>query len=223
MRTSGSKLDRSCKTSQRITRHAPSRPLFIAGEPIPTSVVLAPEQRRGPRGGGPVSWSGDGGDLFGARGPGMKRLVNVYCDEVRPVPLETDGQNEEWAYIGVLIVAVEFQDDLLRALLNSRCGNPSRRNWGSCAQDYGFHERNNTEVHYKGLNSGPVFSIADRWLNFLLADQSLTWFYILGINFTRLDRARFGCPKGPAAYSRIYNRFFRTAVLRCKRSRNSPL
>ena len=107
--------------------------------------------------------------------------LNLYCDEIKEVKIEdkTFG-NEKWAYIGVLIVPVMRQDELITNLLDKRCGNPDTpRPWGSCNTPCRYHEKNNKEVHYSDCNEMDVYFIADRWLDFLLNDKHLTYFYIV--------------------------------------------
>jgi hypothetical protein len=52
--------------------------------------------------------------------------VSLYCDEIKEVPFVSfDGAVEYWVYLGMLIVAEHRKDELLKSLLNKRCGNPN--------------------------------------------------------------------------------------------------
>ena len=103
--------------------------------------------------------------------------LNLYCDEIKEVEIYDDiFGNEKWAYIGVLIVPDLKQQELLLNLLNKRCGNPNKpKKWGSCEPLCQYHEKNDKEVHYTSLTSKDVYFIAERWLDFLLGDNSLTY------------------------------------------------
>ncbi len=111
-----------------------------------------------------------------------------------------------------------MKSELIENLLDRRCGNPVPRKWGKCLPLCEFHEKNDKEVHYQELGRADIFHIASRWLDFFLADRSLTYFYILGINFSRLNFDFFGEVKGAERYYRIYNRFFRMALQKSVKS-----
>jgi len=127
--------------------------------------------------------------------------LNLYCDEIHEQTIrdETFG-DEKWAYIGILIVPVEREEELILNLLNKRCGNPDPQPWATCSPLCKFHSKNDKEVHYNRVDSMNEYFIADRWLDFLLYDISLTYFYILGINLTNLDYRYFGVNRGNGKY-----------------------
>lgn len=150
-----------------------------------------------------------------------KIRINLYCDEIEEVNIHDPiTGDEKWIYIGVLIVPVSLQEKLILTLLNRRCGNRSKlkKAWGDCENQCEYHEKNNKEVHYHGCDSHDIFFIAERWLEFLMQDRKLTYFYILGIDLGTLDLSYFGDVGGYKAFERIYNRFFRTAILKSVKS-----
>ena len=146
--------------------------------------------------------------------------INLYCDEIKEVIIQDSVfGNEKWAYIGVLIVPILNQDALISNLLNKRCGNKSAiKQWGGCQKVCLYHEKNDKEVHYQKCDSADIYYIADRWFDFLLQDRKLTYFYVLGIDLSNLDYSFFGKASGKQIFSRIYNRFFRTAILKSVKS-----
>jgi hypothetical protein len=146
--------------------------------------------------------------------------LSLYCDEIKEVHIRDPlFGNEKWAYIGVLIVPAGDQRELVCRLLDRRCGNPDgAKKWGSCAPECSHHARNDKEVHYRQIDSADKFFIASRWLDFMLADTTLTRFYILGIDLSKLDYARFGQGTASERFRRVYNRFFRTAILKSVKS-----
>jgi len=145
--------------------------------------------------------------------------LQLFCDEVKESVLRNPyGENETWVYLGILIVPTYMKSELIENLLDRRCGNPAPKKWGQCLPLCEFHEKNDKEVHYQELGRADVFHITSRWLDFFLADRSLTYFYILGINFSRLNFDFFGEVKGAERYYRIYNRFFRMALQKSVKS-----
>jgi len=146
--------------------------------------------------------------------------LNLYCDEIKEVSIRDSlFRDEKWAYIGILIVPNSIEKELISHLLDNRCGNPTRQiKWASCSPPCRFHAKNDKEVHYQTLDSKDEFFIGSRWLEFLLQDTILTYFYILGINLTYLDYSCFGEAKPSVRFERIYNRFFRTAISKSVKS-----
>jgi hypothetical protein len=142
--------------------------------------------------------------------------LKIFCDEII---------TEEWIYLGALIVPYEIEEKLLHDLLNLRCGNPKRDwEWASCSPQCSYHKKNDTEVHYQEVEkSKNKFYVAQKWIKYILNDRNLTCFYILGIDLKRLNISLFGQSKQQNA---IYNRFFRTAILKSLKiyfSRNSEI
>ncbi len=147
--------------------------------------------------------------------------LNLYCDERIQERLEDDMLERVpayWDYTGMLLVPASIEDELVRRLLNARCLSETPHPWGTCQPPCRFHDKNNTEVHYQELDSGHKFRVASAWLDFLLdnnlRDLGLVYFYILGIDRSKLDFDRFGPRTQVDRDLTIYNRFFRTAVLR---------
>ena len=164
-------------------------------------------------------------NLGGVTGPIVGTMVSsvrlsLYCDEIKEVHIRDPVfGNEKWAYIGVLIVQASAEQELIARLLERRCGNPlGGKKWGGCSPQCAYHAKNNKEVHYQELDSVDKYFIASRWLDFMLADTSLTHFYILGIDLSKLDFARFGEGTPAERFRRVYNRFFRTAILKSVKS-----
>jgi hypothetical protein len=149
-------------------------------------------------------------DLFNYRKP--KSLVNLklFCDELK--------LKDKWLYIGILIVPEFIEKDLISKLLNNRCNHPAdNKVWGQCSPPCPYHQKNNKEAHFKEIsNSKDKYFIAERWIKYLLKDRKNIYFYILGINLNNLDRSYFGDKKGQLDI--IYNRFFRTAILKSVKS-----
>ena len=151
-----------------------------------------------------------------ATGDGNPIRVNLYCDEIKETTIrDLVFGNEKWAYIGMLVVPVAFHSTLLDGLLDSRCSHFSgSKRWGACRPECRFHAANNKPAHYSEADTGEILRVADRWLDFLLRDYEFTHFYILGIDLSNLDYSRFGEARGSVRWGRIYNRFFRTALLK---------
>jgi len=143
----------------------------------------------------------------------------LYCDERVKDHLEDDllgGAPAVWDYIGILLVPESRRIELLSRLLDARCLSDARRPWGCCPTPCRFHDANNTEVHYNEIDKTPKFRVASAWLDFLLQnnqeDLGLVYFYILGVDRSKLDLDRFGPRSQRDRDITLYNRFFRTAV-----------
>lgn len=111
--------------------------------------------------------------------------MKLFCDETG---------TDSWLYMGILIVSKIIEQELLQDLLNSRCGNPDgNKVWEKCTPLCRFHNKNDTEVHFIEIErSKNKYFVAQRWLNYLLNDRENIYFYILGIDFTKLDKSKFG-------------------------------
>lgn len=141
-------------------------------------------------------------------------ILNLYCDEIKEYPLTIPYTNisEKWTYIGILIVPNFVLNKLYRDLINMRCLSQPPKTWGSCLEHCRFHDLNNTEIHFQKVNDTTKFKIASKWIEYWHNDRENIYFYILGINLTKLDMDKFG-PRGQKdKHSIIYNRFFRTAL-----------
>ncbi len=145
--------------------------------------------------------------------------LNLYCDEVKPEEVkDLPFEPQRWAYIGMLVVPTDYEPVLLQRLLDLRCGSGVTKTWGECDPPCKYHAANDKEVHFAELKDGPTFRVAQRWMNFLMEDRALTHFYVLGIDLGKLDLRCFGEGADHEVFMRIYNRFFRTAVLRAVKS-----
>jgi len=151
--------------------------------------------------------------------------VTLYCDEIVNVRLEDDilgGEPEYWDYIGILAVPESKREALLKKLLNARCLNPDNEVWEGCESRCRWHDDNNTEVHYTDLDDTKKYKIACSWVDLLIQNGKRNWdliyFYILGLNRSKLDLERFGPANQQNRDVTIYNRFFRTAVQKSTKS-----
>lgn len=140
--------------------------------------------------------------------------VSLYCDEIKECHLKLPftETNEKWTYIGILIVPEDISSKLYSDLTNMRCLAEPPKQWNSCKVKCKWHSNNNTEIHYQGINDSTKFKIASKWVDYWLHDKKYIYFYILGINLTKLDIEKFGPTGQQDRHSTIYNRFFRTAI-----------
>ncbi|MDP3297304.1 MAG: DUF3800 domain-containing protein [Thermodesulfovibrionia bacterium] len=134
--------------------------------------------------------------------------LKLFCDE---------SCSKDWLYLGVLIVPKEIEAALLQDLMNKRCGNPAgNKKWGRCSQECIRHKHNNTEVHYvKVEKSKDKYFVAEKWIDYLLKDTEKIYFYVQGLDLKKLDKSQFGSQR---QQNNIYNRFFRTAILKSVKS-----
>lgn len=141
--------------------------------------------------------------------------LEIYCDEIKRV--KDDHDKSVWMYLGALFVPTSKKDVLLNKLLNLRCIKYNSWHWNEndCPNQCRYHDWNNTEIHFKDVyKHRSKFEIAKRWLEFLIEnnkkDLRLIYFYILGIDLSKLNLERFGEDKGRDL--NVYNRFFRTLI-----------
>lgn len=151
--------------------------------------------------------------------------INLFCDEIKEVELETHtGENQKWYYIGLLIIPIVQKESVLNKLLNLRClqDKDEEYKWpgrDSCEISCGYHKANNTEIHYKDATDFATSEIAKNWIDFIVnQNRENIYFYILGLNLTRLDYSYFGKENVHDRVFRIYNRFFRTALQKSVKS-----
>jgi len=151
--------------------------------------------------------------------------VTLYCDEIVKARLEDDilgGEPEYWDYIGILVVPESKYEALLNKLLNARCLNPDNEVWEGCESRCKWHDDNNTEVHYTDLNDTRKYKIARSWVDLLIQNgkqnRGSIYFYMLGLNRSKLDLEKFGPASQQNRDIIIYNRFFRTAVQKSTKS-----
>jgi hypothetical protein len=142
--------------------------------------------------------------------------LEIFSDEILTV--RDNHDNSKWMYFGTLIVQKEKKDQLLQQLNNLRC--IKSNNWhpdiSTCEDRCGYHDKNNTEIHYKELDeSNARFRIAQNWLKFVRDERSpktdrLFYFNILGLNLSAMNLEMFGEGSNDLT---IYNRFYRTTIL----------
>lgn len=151
--------------------------------------------------------------------------LSIYCDESTDIRLESSDSAQDvskWDYMALLLVPSVTQKRLLQKLLDARCLNPKNSTWLGCSERCKWHEHNNVEVHYNRLDSTHNYKIADSWLRMLIRqnmdDEGLVFFYILGLDRSKLDLDRFGPRSDPNRDITLYNRFFRTAIQKSAKS-----
>lgn len=151
-------------------------------------------------------------DAFGAKK--MKEIiVDVYCDEIKERSLiSLDGTSHKWIYFGILIVPLARKKQLYNDLMTCRCGNPVPSNWDICQKKCKYHNKNGIEVHYNQLRTKDVYFIAKKWTQYFIQDKQNTFFYMLGIETTKINEDSFGNATGVERFERFYNRFFRMAI-----------
>lgn len=142
--------------------------------------------------------------------------LEIFSDEILTVMDSSD--NSKWMYLGILFVQKEKKERLLEQINNLRC--IQWKNWHqdnrTCDRQCEYHERNNTEIHYKALHqSNARFRIAQNWLSYVKNERFQRtdppfYFSILGLNLSAMNLEMFG--EGPNDLT-IYNRFYRTAIL----------
>jgi hypothetical protein len=147
---------------------------------------------------------------------GQRKIItlNLYCDEIKECPLKIpfSSISESWTYIGILIVPENISQALYNDLVDLRCLSEPKMPWGRCPDTCKWHKNNNTEIHYQGIDDSTKYRIADKWVGYWLNDRKNIYFYILGINLSKLDVEKFGPKSQQDRHSTIYNRFFRTAL-----------
>jgi len=143
--------------------------------------------------------------------------IEIYSDEIFEVVDSRDGT--KWIYIGILFIPLDEKESCLRILNNYRC--LKYRDWSDseheCSHPCGYHDKNNTEVHYKEVHKSDArFKIACKWIEFISSGtcargSKKVFINILGINLTNLKLDQFGSDSDRILT--IYNRFYRTALL----------
>lgn len=132
-------------------------------------------------------------------------LVNIYADEIQNCIHSETGQ--EWMYMGATFE--EARRPLLDDLIAVRyCTH--RDNW----RDY--EAANSADIHWTEIKGDAnKFHIASRWLDYLYNDclpgNRKFRFSILGINMSNLNLDEFADEQ---RFNSVYNRFFRTMVMR---------
>ena len=142
--------------------------------------------------------------------------LEIYSDEILTVRDNSD--NSKWMYFGTLFFRSEKKETLIETLNNLRCikSNHWHCDVNTCDDRCGYHEKNNTEIHYKELaESNARFRIAQNWINFFKNERSpktdrLFYFNILGLNLSSMNLELFGTDSNDLT---IYNQFYRTTIL----------
>lgn len=142
--------------------------------------------------------------------------LEIYSDEIFRVK-DLDGST--WMYLGAIFVPLTEKESCLKKLYDSRCLHHGE--WSlskeTCSHPCRFHDKNNTEIHYKELHrSDARYKIAREWISFInnsacKKGKKQIYFNILGLNLTNMDLNQFG--KGSDRDLTIYNRFYRTLLL----------
>jgi hypothetical protein len=119
----------------------------------------------------------------------MKEIkVDIYADEIKERQLiGIDGKSQKWIYIGILIVPLHKKLELFNQLMIRRCGSPNPNNWALCTNECDFHSKNGIEIHYNELRSQSIYFIAKRWTQYFIQDTDNTYFYMLGIETTKIN------------------------------------
>jgi len=143
--------------------------------------------------------------------------LEIYSDEIKRVKMESDGST--WMYLGALFLPIGVKGYYLKLLNNQRC--IKNRDWQQdedlCKHPCGYHEKNDTEVHYKELHrSNARFRIAENWIKNIICRVPVgynrkLYINILGLNLSNMDLQLFGNDNHRDMI--IYNRFYRTLLL----------
>lgn len=110
-----------------------------------------------------------------------------------------------------------YKLDLLKILDDSRCiqKNHWYYNEHECPHKCKYHDKNNSEIHFKELRDDAKFKIAKRWLYVVQhkacrKNRKMLYFNVLGLNLSKMNLEQFG--SGSDIDSNLYNRFYRTAL-----------
>jgi hypothetical protein len=157
----------------------------------------------------------DWGDLRPVENSNIIEL-EIYSDEIKRVKLESDGSI--WMYLGAIFLPMKAKTYYTDLLNNHRCIKNS--DWHQerdlCPHPCDYHERNDTEIHYKDLDrTNARFRIAEKWIENILGkiptgDDRKLYINILGLNLSNMDLELFGENKHRDMV--IYNRFYRTMI-----------
>jgi hypothetical protein len=143
--------------------------------------------------------------------------LEIYSDEIWRVKLELDGST--WMYLGALFLPIDAKGYYLKLLNNQRCikNGDWQQDESLCPHPCGYHEKNNTEVHYRELHrTNARFRIAENWIRNIICrvpigDNRKLYLNILGLNLSKMDLQLFG--ENNHRDMVIYNRFYRTLLL----------
>lgn len=142
--------------------------------------------------------------------------LEIYSDEIFRVK---DRDGAVWMYLGAIFVPTTEKESCLKKLNNYRC--LKCRDWSlseeKCSHRCRFHNKNNTEIHYKELHKLDTrYKIAKNWITFVndtacKKGNKQIYFNIIGLNLTNMDLSQFGADTDRDLT--IYNRFYRTLIL----------
>ena len=141
--------------------------------------------------------------------------IDIYADESKKIAYN----NENITYIMVMAIPCDKKENLFNKLNNSRCLNEIQNNYANCKNNCKYHINNNVEIHYSHLGKHQITrKIANKWIDILLENdknnEKSIYFNILGIKNNSLEFNNFG---ENHIHANIYNRFFRTALVRLLR------
>jgi hypothetical protein len=141
----------------------------------------------------------------------MKEVkVKLFADESKS---RIDELGNYWNYYSLVIIPEDKEKLFIKKLLDARC----IKNYKWCREndcDCGFHDKNNTEIHFKEISQNHELLVAKNWINLVLENgiqnQGQLYFYVLGINTSFLDKSFWKyCDDKDGA---IYRKFFGTAI-----------
>lgn len=134
--------------------------------------------------------------------------INLYCDESGA---KDQKNNQNLQYYGLLIVPEKKRRKLAEKLINARCIPKKKWKKDGCDDKCGYHQDNNTEIHYNDLRSDYERRIAKRWIKILLEeckndDWNAIYFNILGLIKSRIRKGYWG--NYEKVSDKIYAKFF---------------
>lgn len=132
--------------------------------------------------------------------------LNLYCDEIKDKIYPT--LKDRWHYFGILIVPINIERMFLVDLLKRRFWVNDLSKINTKSEHF---PKNNRIVHFHNLGAD-TYHIAKRWYDYIRDPESSdkVYFSILGVKQDKLNPESFG---NKELFERIYNRFFRTAVV----------
>ena len=160
----------------------------------------------------PIHHAAEGDVIQNLRKMEMKEKIeiDIFCDEIKETSvIGPDGSKEKWIYIGMMLIPLKNKIDIFNQMMVKRCRNEN--NWHECKKKCDYHDKNGKEIHYQDLRSADVNFIAKEWLRLFMYRTDI-YFYMLGINISRLNLKSFGDQRGNDRFNTIYNRFFRSAL-----------
>lgn len=115
--------------------------------------------------------------------------ISVYVDESKP------ALNCHWLYIGAIVIPTARVEQALSYLNESR-------------ELTGYYE----ELHFQALKTAQKRLLGQAWLDHVLFGRERTfYFYLLGIDTSKINKARFGIDS-KTQEAQLYARTFRMAI-----------